>query len=135
MTEFQTPACEVYIDLDEDDSSGATEDDYMEENFDCLSSGVAVSDQDITLLYDALISEMTIEITGSIPDAPFELLEMAGSVPNISISGVGTTMITLSNSGNAKSTDFKDALRLIRYNNIIEYPTGGPRTVDVQFTT
>src|SRR5688572_15047386 len=44
-------------------------------------------------------------------------------------------MITLTNAGGAKSTDFKDALRLIRYNNTALLPTGGLRTVEVQFTT
>jgi hypothetical protein len=85
--------------------------------------------------YDAIISEMTIQVVGFTPDAPYEIVEMTGSVAGINVTGSGTDMITLSNSGGAKSTDFIDALHLVVYNNISGYPTGGLRTVEVQFTT
>jgi gliding motility-associated-like protein len=127
--------CPVYLDLDNDDSAGLPEADFQSDEFDCHSDGVPVSDEDIHVLYDALIMEMTIEIVGFIPDGPSEILEMSGSVPNIDVIGNGTGMITLINIGGAKSTDFKDALRQIMYNNISSNPTGGQRTVNVQFTT
>jgi gliding motility-associated-like protein len=134
--EFEVPSiCDVYLDLDENDSSGATDADYDGEELDCRSEGVYVSDQDITLLYDAFIAEMTIEISGFIPDNPYEILFSTGPAQNIDISGEGSSMITLSNSGNAKSTDFIEALRRIKYNNTSLLPTGGVRTVQVQFTT
>ncbi|MEO8088609.1 MAG: hypothetical protein ABI763_17455, partial [Bacteroidota bacterium] len=134
--EFAPPTpCLATLDLDCNDSSGATNADYNSPDYDCLSNGVGVADEDIKMLYDAIISEMKIQITGFVPDAPFELLFMTGSVAGINVSGSGTDMITLSNAGGAKSTDFKDALRLIVYNNISNYPTGGLRTVVVQFTT
>lgn len=41
----------------------------------------------------------------------------------------------LSNAGGAKSTDFIDALHLVRYMNTALNPTAGPRTIEVQFTT
>ncbi|MGB4847753.1 MAG: hypothetical protein WBP41_07515, partial [Saprospiraceae bacterium] len=129
------PTCMVTLDLDCNDSSGATDADYNSPVYDCLSNGVGVADEDIKMLYDALISEMTIMITGFVPDAPYELLSMTGSIAGINVSGSGTDMITLSNAGGAKSTDFKDALRLVVYNNISNYPTEGQRTVEVQFTT
>jgi gliding motility-associated-like protein len=136
LIEFESPTiCEVYLDLDQDDSSGATNADYISEEFDCHSNGVYVSDQDITLLYDALITEMTVEITGAIPDAPYEILFSTGPVQNIDVGGDGTSMITLSNAGSAKSTDFREALRRIKYDNTSILPTAGTRTVEVQFTT
>ncbi|MEP6647999.1 MAG: hypothetical protein ABJC12_12995, partial [Saprospiraceae bacterium] len=109
--------CNVAIDLDCDDSSGATDADYNSHDYDCLSNGVKISDNDIGMLYDAIISSMTIQITGFVPDAPNEILMMTGSVAGINVSGSGTDMITLTNAGGAKSTDFKDALRLIVYKN------------------
>jgi len=134
--EFSTlPPCENYIDLDCNDSSGSTDADYNSPEFDCLSDGVGIADVDIKLLYDAIITEMTVEITGFVPDAPNEIVVMSGSVAGINVSGSGTDMITLTNAGGAKSTDFKDALHLILYNNTATLPTAGMRTVEVQFTT
>ena len=136
MEEFESPTiCGDHLDLDCDDSSGATEADFNTDEFDCLSNPVLIADNDIGMLYDAIISEMTIQITGTIPDTPFEILNSTGNVTNIDVTGSGTDMITLTNAGGAKSTDFKDALRLIVYNNTALLPTAGLRTVEVQFTT
>ena len=77
MREFGSPTiCSVEIDLDCDDSSGATVADFNSNEFDCLSNPVLIADNDIGMLYDAIISEMTIQITGFIPDAPFEILNL-----------------------------------------------------------
>src|SRR6188768_1810349 len=127
--------CSLILDLDCDDSSGATDADYNSPDYDCLSPGVGIADEDIKMLYDAIISTMTIQIVGNVPDAPNEILNMTGSVAGINATGLGTDMVTLSNAGGAKSTDFKDALRLIVYQNTAEPLTPGPRTVQVQFTT
>ena len=131
----QPPDCIIALDLDCDDSSGATDADYNSPEYDCLSPGVGITDEDIKMLYDAIISTMTIQIVGNVPDAPNEILNMSGSVAGINSTGLGTDMVTLSNAGGAKSTDFKDALRLIVYQNTAEPLTPGPRTVQVQFTT
>ncbi len=133
--EHLTPNCNISIDLDCNDSSGATDADFNSDEIDCLDKEASVSDSDIGMIYDAIISEMRIEITGLIPDAPLEILTSTGSVTNIDITGDGTDMITLANAGGAKSTDFKDALQLIRYQNNAASPTGGIRTVEVQFET
>ena len=98
------------------------------QSYRCVSVGTGIQ-------YDAIIEEMIIEITGAIPDAPFEVLISVGSTSNIDVTGDGSDMIILSNAGGAKSTDFKDALRLIRYYNTALLPTAGLRTVEVQFTT
>jgi gliding motility-associated-like protein len=136
MIEFdQDLPCNIYLDLDCDDSSGATVADYNSPEYDCLSPGVGIADEDIKMLYDAIISTMTIKIIGNVPDAPNEILNMTGSVAGINVTGLGTDMVTLSNAGGAKSTDFKDALRLIVYKDLASPLTAGPRTVEVQFTT
>jgi len=129
------PPCLLSLDLDCNDSSGTTDADYNSPEYDCLSPGVGIADEDIKMLYDAIISTMTIQIVGNVPDAPNEILNMTGSVAGINTTGLGTDMVTLSNAGGAKSTDFKDALRLVVYQNTAEPLTPGPRTVEVQFTT
>ncbi|MEP6648153.1 MAG: hypothetical protein ABJC12_13770, partial [Saprospiraceae bacterium] len=111
------PGCDHYLDLDCNDSSGATDGDFNSLQYTCLSTGVPITDEDIGMLYDAIISSMTIHVTGNEPDAPNEILMMTGSVAGINASGSGTGIITLTNAGGARSTDFKDALRLIVYKN------------------
>ncbi|HUR31153.1 MAG TPA: hypothetical protein VMZ69_06950, partial [Saprospiraceae bacterium] len=129
------PDCVVQLDLDCNDSSGATDADFNSPEFNCLSDGVPIADDDIKMLYDAIISTMTINVTGFTPDAPNEVVDINGTPTNISVTGAGTDMITLTNIGGAKSTDFKDALHMIVYKNTSIYPTAGLRTVEVQFTT
>ncbi len=136
LNEFETPTiCNVHIDLDCDDSSGAINADFNSSEINCLSGIAPISDTDIGILYDNVIMEMTIQLTGFIPDAPWEFLTLIGPATNINVSGSGSDLITLSNAGVATSTDFKDALQLILYNNNASYPTSGQRTVTVQFTT
>ena len=136
MLEFSTSApCSIQLDLDCNDSSGASGADFNSPTYNCLSDGVIIADEDITMEYDAIISTMTISVSGSMPDAPFEILISTGTVTGIDVDGSGTDLITLTNQGSARSTDFKEALRLIRYTNTATPPTPGPRTVEVQFTT
>lgn len=135
MWEYTPLDCPIYIDLDCNDSSGATEADYNSPEYTCLTNGVGIADEDIRMFFDDIVTSMTIQVAGNVPDAPEEILEMTGSVPNIDVTGSGTNMITFTNAGGAKSTDFKDALRLIVYKNLAGPSTPGPRTVEVQFTT
>jgi gliding motility-associated-like protein len=135
LREFEIQDCDILLDLDCDDSSGAPNADYNAPEFTCLSLGVQIADEDIKILYDFPIVSMTVHIVGNVPDAPLEVLDMTGSASNISASGIGTDLITLTNTGGAKSTDFIDALHLILYQNTAEPLTPGPRTVEVQFTT
>jgi gliding motility-associated-like protein len=134
--EFEEPTiCEISLDLDCNDSSGATDADYNGDEFTCLSDGEAIADNDIGMMYDAYISVLTADLVGFTPDGINEVLEMTGSVAGITVAGSGTQSITLINEGAATSRDFKDALGLIFYNNTSLYPTAGLRTVEVQFTT
>jgi gliding motility-associated-like protein len=135
LVEYEVPGCEVSVDLDCNDSSGAVGKDYHSEEFDCLSDPVHVADVDILLLYDDFIEEMTIELIGFIPDGNNEFLESIGSVPNVDVSGEGSQLITLTNEGGATSNDFRNALKLIVYDNSSIEPTIGGRTVQIQFTT
>jgi len=137
MAEFEpSPFCTGIIDLDCNNSSGAEDSDYNADPFNCLTEGgVHIADEDISIFIDDVISEMTIELIDPLPDAPEEVLIMSGFVSGIDVSGDGTTLITLTNVGGANIRDFEEALRLILYVDAKLYPTGGLRTVHVQFTT
>ena len=136
MLEFAEPAdCENTLDLDCNDSSGATGADYNSSVVTCLMRQATVADEDVRMFYDAIISTMTIRVTGFVPDGLNEVIDITGSIPGIDVSGQGTDILTLSNAGGAKSTDFIDALHLVRYINSALNPTAGERTIEVQFTT
>ena len=135
MREFATPDCNPTLDLDCDNSSGVIIADYNGSEYGCLSPGVGISDVDNNLIADTWIDEMTIEVVGFVPDSPNEVLEFSGSIPGISVSGNGTGMLTLSNTGGATTRDFLDALLLVQYRNLAIPLTPGQRTIQVKFTT
>ena len=129
------PQNEIYVDLDCDDSSGATEADYNGEPFDCLKvNGVAISDFDNKILTNASIAQLTVEVSNPI-NFPEEVLDMAGSISAINVTGLGTSMLTMNNTGTAKINDFKNALKLVRYINAALNPSAGQRIIEVRFTT
>jgi gliding motility-associated-like protein len=133
--EFLSPVCQVYLDLDCDDSSGASNADYNASPFDCLSGPVWISDEDIKILIDNVITVMTVQLIPPTPDNTSEILVMTGNVPGINVAGLGSGSVTLTNAGDAKMEDFKQALRLLQYDNTSANPTPGLRTVEVQFFT
>ena len=128
------PLCSGNIDLDCDDSSGATGADFNTLDYTCLSGGVPIADIDDYITTGAEVDEMTIVLIDPLPNEPNEFL-IGGGIPGISVSGSGSTMITLTNQGSAKVQDFEDALRSVLYVNTEFYLTTGPRQVEVQFTS
>jgi gliding motility-associated-like protein len=136
MLEFADQGeCENILDLDCNDSSGATGADYNASPVTCHMRQAPVADEDVRMFYDDWISEMTIRVTGFVPDGLDEVIDISGSVPGINVDGQGTDVLTLSNAGGARSTDFIDALHLVHYANHALSPTNGLRTIEVQFTT
>ncbi len=135
MQEFLAPTICNVVELDCDDNSTATGYNYNSWEYTCHSTGSPIADIDTKLWYDDFILELTIQIAGSIPDGPFEYLEVNGGVSNIDVAGDGTSVITLSSDGSAISTDFYEALQNIFYQNDAPNPTAGARTIEVQFTT
>jgi gliding motility-associated-like protein len=135
MREFATPDCTPKLELDCDDSSGASIANFNGDAYSCLSPGVVISDIDNNIIADTWIDAMTIQVAGSVPDGSNEILDYSGNVSGINVSGDGTGTLTLTNSGGATSRDFLDALLLVRYKNLAVPLTPGPRTIEVQFTT
>lgn len=134
--EHEQPDCVTSLDLDCNNSSGAEDYDYNTTDFYCISDeGVAVADYDILFLYDTLVERMTIELTGTLPDGNNEYLEIEETYPNLTITGSGTQTILMESDGAASSTQFKAALREIRYHNSSFIPTLGTRIVRVNANT
>jgi hypothetical protein len=77
---------------------------------------------------------VTVQLTGSLPDAPNEFLKYTAMITGISATGTGTDMITLTNSGTGTGSNFRNALKAIHYANLATPVTPGPRTVEVQYT-
>ena len=130
-----SPSCEISLDLDGDDSSGATGADYDSEPYSCLTEdGLAVADEDLDLETGGTdIDFMTIDLVGGNANGPDEYLELLAA-NNITISGSGTDQLTLTNAGGATVADFRNAVLAIRYKNDGDPLIGGDRTIEVQFT-
>ncbi len=125
----------MQIDLDCDDSSGATGDNFNGSSMNCFTEGgVPIADEDIIMFIDSRISTMTISIANPL-DAADEVLTLSGSLNGIFLEGEGTGTLILSSEGGAKISDFMDALKLVRYDNIALSPTGGMRNIEVFFET
>ncbi len=125
----------VQIDLDCDDSSGATGDDFNGSSMTCFTQGgVPITDDDILMFIDARIYSMTISITNPLDDQN-EVFTISGSLNGISADGDGTSTLILYSEGAAKMSDFQDALKKVRYDNLSLSPTGGMRHIEVFFET
>lgn len=134
--EFESVNCTVAVDLDCDDSSDATGANYNSPEYTCVTNlGVPVCDHDILFLYDTLIDFITVELGGSIPDGINEYLTLDQSFPGLTISGSGTTSIQIQSDGTSTATNFKNAMRAVRYHNDAFILTLGTRTVFVNGTT
>ncbi len=128
-------SCEIYLDLDEDDSSGAPEADYDSEPYSCLTpEGLPIADEDLDLETAGTdIDFMTIHLVGGNANGADEFLELL-TANNITIAGSGTDQITLTNAGGATVADFRAAVLAIRYMNTGVPLQAGDRTIEVQFT-
>lgn len=129
------PYSNPYIDLDCDDSSGATDSDFNASPFDCISGGSHIIDTDPRIKSDAAIDQMTITLANPIPNAPDEVLDLTGTVPGITVIGIGTPMLTLTNTGGATLNNFLDQIALVVYLNVSYDIIDGLRTVEVQFVS
>ncbi|MEP6647277.1 MAG: hypothetical protein ABJC12_09305, partial [Saprospiraceae bacterium] len=129
-----TTICNV-IDLDCNDSSMAFGSDFNADTVSCLTNHVSIVDNDVQMMNDTLITEIRIRLTGFVPDGASEYLQLTGSIFTIEPLGSGTQMIKLENGGPATTGDFDYLLQRIFYHNDALYPTGGTRTIEVQFTT
>jgi len=134
MFEFQTPPpCPLILDLDDDDSSGLPDADYLGDMYTCATAnGLNIADDDVYISSQYDIVDVTINIEMGLVDSPDEIL-ILNTANNISIAGSGTDQIILSNIGGATVEDFEMAISNVKYFNQKPYPTPGVREIKVVF--
>lgn len=126
--ECSIPACQVFVDLDGDDSSFATGNDFYADTLCRTPIPVCGADADVNCDLPTLDS-IVLDLAG-ILDPGAEYLDFPGSI-NISAVGSGTTHLVLINSGNTSFADFESALSAVLYQNTAADPQPGLRQVAV----
>ncbi|MCC6723049.1 MAG: hypothetical protein IT258_00970, partial [Saprospiraceae bacterium] len=130
------PYCTVSIDLDKNNNSGATGNNYNSAVFNCNLNGVNIADQDAFIAAYPIIDTMKVSITAGILDPGNERLFLGVPPTGIAVSGNFSTTITLTNaSGRARVSDFLNSLKAILYRDLSLSPTGGIREIKVSFVT
>ena len=127
------------VDLDADDSSGATGSDFAvtftEHTSLAAGSGpVAVSDADTTVVDpdNATLATATITLTNH-PDGAAESLSASGLPATITAGAYNamTGVLVLTGNGAATAADFENAIEAVRYANTSDTPSADPRLVSV----
>jgi len=125
------PTCNVLVDLDKDNSSGATKFDFRADTA-CITP-ILISDADVEVFAVETIDSITLTLSG-IQNIGQEYLNAIGST-NLTISGNGTATMTIINNGNATLEELTEAIRQVSYQNDSPSPTFGEREVQVQAFT
>jgi gliding motility-associated-like protein len=126
QTECALPPCEVFVDLDDDNSSFGFWGNYCADTF-CIPPSL-VTDTDVVILSaSGVIDSITLELA-QVFNTGDEFLA-SGVVNNIVTVGNNTTNITLINNGSASVQDFEVALKSVQYFNDAPSITYGIRKV------
>jgi gliding motility-associated-like protein len=132
-TEFLASNCSLQLDLDADDSSGATGSDWQAPLL-CTGSTVALADTDATWYSGYHTDSMRVRLLAPAPDQPQEYLSATG-FGSVSVSGQGSGQLTLLSAGNTavpvSNADFQTVLRSLAWHNDAAPKTPGPRTVEL----
>ncbi|MCF8243894.1 MAG: gliding motility-associated C-terminal domain-containing protein [Saprospiraceae bacterium] len=129
QTECMLPPCDLFVDLDNDNSSLAFWGNYCADPF-CLPP-MTVTDTDVVILSMAnTLDSMLLELTGS-QNGASEYLETNMSAGNLTILGNGSSSLLFINNGTASLSDFEAALKSVAYQNVAVPLTYGMRHVRV----
>ena len=120
------PPCEIFVDLDVDDSSGDTLNGYAIET--CLNS-VAIADTDIEVFSPFRLDSIRLDLIGILDDGE-ESINLSSVVGDIAFS-YSDTSITIINLGGATEEDFEETIKNIVYENLAQPFTIGEREVIV----
>ncbi|MEZ5024822.1 MAG: gliding motility-associated C-terminal domain-containing protein [Chitinophagales bacterium] len=120
--------CLVTIDLDDNNSSGATGSDFFS-NFECASSSSNIADVDVNIESANPIDSIVVRILSGILDGANEFLQL-GSTPNINANNNSIT-ISASNGGSATIANFETFLRTLTYRNTASPISSGDRVIEV----
>ena len=136
LDDFNPPInCDEFtLDLDGNNSSGASGFNFNASDIDCANTSTPIADVDASIISGSIISTMTITIASGMLDGPLEFLTL-NPVPGILVLGSGTSTITLVNQGGTNIATFLSALTAVLYENSAAPPTPGLRTIEVSFTT
>ena len=127
--EFLGADCELRVDLDQDDSSGAIESDFDGASF-CFDGTTPITDDDVEIISDNPVDSITITLaTGEQNDAA-EYLTYA-ALPNLTASPNNSDQIVLRATASSTLADYVAALEGIVYTNTDPDPAAGQRTVTV----
>lgn|GEM_PF-1908465 len=129
-TDFESSACSLSLDLDTDDSSGATNADFFGVT-QCNNNPAAIADLDLSLTTDDAIDSIQIFISSGIIDAAAEVLVFVDNFPNIDFIVNSPISITLVNNGAATEQEFIDAILAINFENSTPNFSQGTRQITV----
>lgn len=119
------PPCELTVDLDMDDSGGLTGLDFSKATI--CSAFYDLGDADIEVFSAIKLDSLTIAVVFP-PDGVEERLYLLGNAA-ITVTGSGTSSLTLTDNGTATDADFAALLHDIFYHNEAALPTIGPREI------
>jgi gliding motility-associated-like protein len=127
LTEYLASACDLLIDLDFDNSSGAMGFDWQD-SIRCMPFDSPLCDEDVYVHAEARIDSLTIWLEGTPPDGDREYLWFGG-YPGLSSSVTAGPSITLVNEGDVSHADWEQAILGLRYRHDGPMYTGGLRQV------
>ncbi len=128
-SECAIPACEVWVDLDADDNSGAGGLDFAGRPS-CVPPLAVVDDDASVFSTLQRIDSVTLSLQ-DILDAGSELLRYTGTGSAVGISGNNSVRLVIYHNSTSTLTDFADALREVVYDNLAPVPSYGSRTIEV----
>ena len=137
LAEFDSAdPCNIEIDLDGDNSSGGSDYDYLSQIVTCNTPSVLIADFDMTMTSPVSINYLTVSIISGLQNIGEEVLDLTSLPAGLTISGSGTTTLTIENaSGAASISDFVIAIQNILYQNNAILPIAGERIISVVFYT
>lgn len=127
--EFYEPPCLFTIDLDADDSSGATDEDYLVDTT-CLIQDARISDEDLSIELDNGNIDSVLIFMSAINSFPNEVLSIGGAT-NLNVVGDNTAAVQLSTNGTSMTGDFINGIQMLRLSSPETNPVAGVRKVGV----
>lgn len=133
--EFLASDCSIAIDLDIDDSSGASGSDFISTDIFCSTNdSIPVADLDARYYSGYFTDSLCIRLLAPAPDGIMEYLRI-NNTAGLSSNGTNTHKITLYPNNpfdiNITNENLQNALQSIFWHNDASEPTAGIRTVEV----
>jgi gliding motility-associated-like protein len=119
--------CELFVDLDADNSTGARRYDFLSDT--SCTGPIRICDKDVLVSAIESVDSIAVELNNW-PDGDIEILAFDGQT-ELEIRGEGSRRLTLINPGLANLVDFEEALQRVIYLNPAAEPTLHRRIVKV----